>query len=176
MVAVGFADTKRGGPALIRLTVVEDDARLFITQYENVAVREREAERAQTKRAALDALADTATGNKSPEAIVRSQLDILAQAGAGITQVMNEVVEQSEPLWISSKSARASLGRLIGMYAGLAAASGLPKWSLVRDAEIVTATPTNPDELGGFSMMLKGIRFEVVQQDGWKLVSATAFR
>ena len=112
------------------------------------------------------------------------QLNILAGAGQGaaLYQVMSEIVERSEPLWVSSKAARASLGRLVGMYAGMSAQAFFPDWKLVAEArdgekQAVIARPHSPDGMGAFSSLFDGIRFQTIHaSEGWKIEHATAFR
>ena len=123
-------------------------------------------------------------GNDSSRQVVDSQLNILAGAGQGaaLYQVMSEVVERSEPLWIPSKAARASLGRLVGMYAGMSAQALSPDWNLVAEAQegkkqVVIARPHSSEGLGAFSSLFDGIRFQTIHaSEGWKIEHATAFR
>ncbi len=182
VVTVRFATTKRENtPAFIKLSVEEVQNRLFITGYENMAASQLKAAQAEVKAASLAAVNSTQVSAESPEALVRSQLAMLQQAGPGMPLVMSELVERSEPLWISSKTARASLGRLIGVFSGLASLENSPAWELdsssATNPATVTARLSNPDELGAYSALLKGVRFEVVQQPaGWKLSSATPYR
>jgi len=177
-VTVRFARTKRQDqPVFIKLTVAKEQRRLYITSYENVAVSEQQAELAKIKAEAIEAVTATTVSTLTAEDLVRSQLEILQQAGPGMAQVMSQVIELSEPLWVSSKMARASLGRLIAIFTGLASSSANPEWKFESSGTTIIARPVNADQLGAFSALLKGIEFTHVQQEGaWKLSSATAFR
>ena len=150
VVTVRFAQTKGSDqPSDIRFIVTRENNRLYITGYENVAASDRREQLEQTRDTTLEAMASTTVSTVTPEALVRSQLQILQQAAPGMATVMSEVMERSEPLWVSSKQARASLGRLIGIYSGLGATAQEPEWELESEEEgdqhTIIARAANPE-------------------------------
>lgn len=164
----------------IRFEVIRKQQHLFIASYHDI---KREKQKAETDKAVAAVTSDLnqVTANSStPEATVRSQLEILQTAGKGsaLYAVMPKIAEQSKPLWTSSRKARASLGRLVGVYAGLnSPGTDDIEWAFSTEDKTVTASISNLDALGSVSALLKGVRFTLVQQsDGWKIDQAVIFR
>lgn len=183
-VTVRFNDTRRRGDQAIRFTVSEERGRYYLVQYINEALEQQQKAQEEVAVQSMQSLEQVTVGNNSSRQVVDSQLNILAGAGqgSGLYQVMNEVVERSEPLWVTSKAARASLGRLVGIYAGMSAQALSPDWNLAVEAldgkkQVVIARPHSSEDLGAFSSLFDGIRFQTIQaSEGWKIEHATAFR
>lgn len=183
-VTVRFNDTRRRGDQAIRFTVSEERGRYYLVQYINEALEQQQKAQEEVAVQSMQSLEQVTVGNNSSRQVVDSQLNILAGAGqgSGLYQVMSEVVERSEPLWVTSKAARASLGRLVGIYAGMSAQALSPDWNLVAEAQegkkqVVIARPHSSEALGAFSSLFDGIRFQTIQaSEGWKIEHATAFR
>jgi|TARA_R110002072_G_scaffold81883_1_gene187129 hypothetical protein len=183
-VTVRFNETRRRGDQSVRFTMVKDSGRYYIAQYVNEALEQQQEAQEIIADQSLEALEQLSSSDSTPKQVVSSQLDILAGAGKGaaLYTVMNEVVERSEPLWVSSKTARSSLGRLIGIYAGMSVQAPSPTWEFVLEGaedntQVVIARPNNPEELGAFSSLLDGIRFQTIRgSGGWKIEHAVAFR
>jgi hypothetical protein len=183
-VTVRFNNTRRRGDQTVRFTTIEEDDRYYLTQYINEALEQQQQVQEEIAAQSIQSMEQVTAGNDSSRQVVDSQLNILAGAGQGaaLYQVMSEVVERSEPLWIPSKAARASLGRLVGMYAGMSAQALSPDWNLVAEAQegkkqVVIARPHSSEGLGAFSSLFDGIRFQTIHaSEGWKIEHATAFR
>lgn len=183
-VTVRFNETRRRGDQSVRFSIVEESGRYYIAQYVNEAVEQQQEAWEAIAEQSLEALEQVSAGDSTSIQVVGSQLDILAGAGqgGGLYTVMNEVLERSEPLWVSSKTARSSLGRLISIYAGLSSQAASPEWEFVSEggggsAQVVIARPVNSESLGAFSSLLDGIRFRTIRgTDGWKIEHAVAFR
>ncbi len=183
-VSVSFSDTRRGETQIVRFGTAKEDGHFFINQYTNLAAEERRQAEEVLAGESLQALAQVTASNDSSTQVVQSQLDILASAGKGpaLYAVMSEVAERSQPLWLPSKSARSSLGRLIGIYAGLSTQTAAPRWTLTietseADRQVVVARPQNPQDLGAFATLLDGIRFQTIKsEDHWKIEHAVAIR
>ncbi|MCX2978770.1 hypothetical protein [Candidatus Marimicrobium litorale] len=183
-VTVRFNNTRRRGDQAVRFTTIEEGDRYYLTQYINEALEQQQQVQEEIAAQSIQSMEQVTAGNDSSRQVVDSQLNILAGAaqGAALYQVMSEVVERSEPLWIPSKAARASLGRLVGMYAGMSAQALSPDWNLVAEAQegkkqVVIARPHSSEGLGAFSSLFDGIRFQTIHaSEGWKIEHATAFR
>ena len=183
-VTVRFNETRRRGDQVVRFTTIEEGGRYYLTQFINEELQRQQEAQEEIAAQSMQSLEQVTAGNDSSRQVVDSQLNILAGAGQGaaLYQVMSEVVERSEPLWVPSKAARASLGRLVGMYAGMSAQAPSPDWILVAEArdgekQVVIARPRSSDGLGSFSSLFDGIRFQTVHaSEGWKIEHATAFR
>lgn len=183
-VTFSFSDTRRGETQAVRFTTVKENDRFFIASHTNLAAEERRITQQAVASKSLESLGQIAVSDDLSTQVVQSQLDILASAGKGaaLYAVMSEVAERSEPLWLPSKSARSSLGRLIGIYAGMSTQATAPMWSLAIEAsdansQVVVARPQSLQEMGAFASLLDGIRFQTVKSDGgWKIEHAVAIR
>ena len=116
----------------------------------------------------------------SPAATVSTQLEILRRAGSGpaLYAVLPDIVERSKPLWASSRRAKATLGRLIGVFVAFnAQGRPVPTWELISAGTVVTAHIVNPESFKNVSKFMQAIQFSLSHQvNGWKIVDAVIFR
>lgn len=164
----------------LQFDVIKQQKRLFISTYYDVNADKRRVDFNRAKGAVTEALDQLNSDMHTAEATVQSQLDILKAAGTGpgLYAAMPDIAEQSKPLWHQSRSAKADLGRLVGLYAGFNGQGAVvPEWALTADGAVVTARLSNAKQLGAITKLLSGVRFTLVQQDGgWKIKHAVILR
>ncbi len=180
-IVVEFMGTKgRAAGHRIKFEVVSRQSRLFITQYHDM---ERVLHQAELNKAAdkVSTAIDKVTWRTdSPAATVSTQLEILRRAGSGpaLYAVLPDIVERSKPLWASSRRAKATLGRLIGVFVAFnAQGRPVPTWELISAGTVVTAHIVNPESFKNVSKFMQAIQFSLSHQvNGWKIVDAVIFR
>jgi len=156
--------------------IINENNHWLIKNYYNRQTQTRLETRKITSDIAAKEISNVQLNQDSAESVVRSQLKILeyASSGAGVS-ILSELAKKSKPLWLKSRKARASLGRMLGISANLKEPH---QWILAKQGEsaekqILIVTFTTPMKL----LLIKGIRFIVLKQDDiWKIKEATLFR